>query len=142
MPFTVGGTATNPADYTITASPLTIAAGSTTGTITVTVVADAVAEPDETVIVTMGAPTNATLGATTVHTLTVSAGAGSGNVTLDFSGCPVEDRALWVGGQNGTNPWAVVTGVGNVYQFNVTSGRGGYAFVLSSGGSFSTLVQY
>ena len=36
VPFTVGGTAANPADYTITASPLTIAAGNTTATITVT----------------------------------------------------------------------------------------------------------
>jgi hypothetical protein len=73
LPFTLGGTATTPADYTITATPLTIPAGSTTGTVTVTVVADAVAEPDETVIVTLGAPTNATLGATTVHTLTIAA---------------------------------------------------------------------
>ena len=38
-----------------------------------TVVADAVAEPNETVMVTMGTPTNATLGATTVHTLTIAA---------------------------------------------------------------------
>ncbi|MFO1222630.1 MAG: Calx-beta domain-containing protein [Burkholderiaceae bacterium] len=73
VPFTVGGTATNPADYTISASPLTIAAGNTTATVTVTVVADGVAEPNETVVVTMGTPTNATLGATTVHTLTIGA---------------------------------------------------------------------
>jgi len=72
VPFTVGGTATSGADYTITASPLTIAAGSMTGTITVTVVNDAVAEPDETVIVTLGTPTNATLGTPATHTLTVA----------------------------------------------------------------------
>ncbi|MBE7425971.1 MAG: hypothetical protein HS106_07965 [Ideonella sp.] len=71
VPFTVGGTAGNPADYTISASPLTIAAGNTTATVTVTVVADGVAEPNETVVVTMGTPTNATLGQTTVHTLTI-----------------------------------------------------------------------
>jgi acylphosphatase len=142
VPFTVGGTATNPADYTISASPLTIPAGNTTGTITVTVVADGVAEPDETVIVTLGTPTNATLGATTVHTLTVSAGAGSGNVTLDFSACPVAERPLWVAGQDGSGAWAAVTGVNNVYQFNVTTGRGAYAFVLSSAGSTQTIVQF
>jgi len=72
VPYTVSGTAANPADYTVTASPLVIAAGSTTATITVTVVADGVAEPDETVIATLGTPTNATLGATTVHTLTIT----------------------------------------------------------------------
>ncbi len=102
VPFTVGGTATNPADYTITASPLVIAAGSTTATITVTVVADGVAEPDETVIVTLGTPTNAVLGATTSHTLTitgqvptvnltaavqaVSEGAGTATITAQLSG--------------------------------------------------------
>jgi hypothetical protein len=73
-------------------------------------------------------------------TLTVS-GSSSGNVTLDFSACPVADRPLWVGGQNGSDPWVAVTGVSDVYRFNVTNGRGGYAFVLSSAGSFQTLVQ-
>jgi hypothetical protein len=72
VPFTAGGTATNPSDYTMTASPITIPAGSTTGTATVTIVDDALAEADETVIVTMGAPVNAVAGATTVHTLTIN----------------------------------------------------------------------
>ena len=73
IPFTVTGTASNPADYTITASPITIPAGSTTGTVTVTIVDDAIYEiTDETVIVTMGTPTNAIKGATTVHTLTIT----------------------------------------------------------------------
>jgi hypothetical protein len=73
VPYTVGGSASDPADYTIDASPLTIPAGSTTGTVTVTVVADGVAEPDETVIVTLGSPTNATLASPSVHTLTIGA---------------------------------------------------------------------
>ena len=72
VPFTVGGTATGGTDYTITASPLTIAAGSTTGTVTVTLVDDAVSEGDETVAVTLGTPTNATLGTPATHTLTVT----------------------------------------------------------------------
>ena len=143
VPFTVGGTAANPADYTITASPVTITAGNTTGTITVTVVADGAAEPDETVIVTMGAPTNATLGATTVHTLTVLAsGGGSGNVTVDFSACPVAERPLWLAAQDGAGAWNTITGVGNVYQFNITSGRGGMAYVLVNTGDTTTTVQY
>ncbi|HBC87923.1 MAG TPA: hypothetical protein DCZ94_13295 [Lentisphaeria bacterium] len=73
VPFTVSGTAANPGDYTITTSPITIAAGSTTGTATITIVDDTAYEnPDETVIVTMGSPTNATKGTTTVHTLTIT----------------------------------------------------------------------
>jgi hypothetical protein len=73
VPFTVGGTATSGADYSITGSPITIPAGNTTGAVTVTVVPDGVVELDETVIVTLGAPTNATLGAITAHTLTIAA---------------------------------------------------------------------
>ena len=71
VPFAVSGTATG-ADYTISASPISIAAGATTGTATITITADTLDEPNETVILTMGTPTNATLGATTVHTATIT----------------------------------------------------------------------
>ncbi|OGV81812.1 MAG: hypothetical protein A3K19_26470 [Lentisphaerae bacterium RIFOXYB12_FULL_65_16] len=73
VPFTLGGTATEGggADYTITASPITITAGNLSADITITVNDDAMSEDDETVIVTMGSPTNALQGATTVHTATI-----------------------------------------------------------------------
>ncbi len=73
VPFTRGGTATEGAgaDYTTTASPLNISAGSMSASITLTVNDDDLDEDDETVIVTMGAPTNASPGATTVHTATI-----------------------------------------------------------------------
>jgi len=71
VPFTVSGSATKDVDYSITASPLTIPAGQTEGTITITIKEDTIDEPDETVIVTMGEPTNATKGTTTVHTATI-----------------------------------------------------------------------
>jgi hypothetical protein len=71
VPFTVTGTATSVVDYSITASPITITAGSLTGTTTVTITDDSIREPSETVIVTMGTPTNATAGATTVDTVTI-----------------------------------------------------------------------
>jgi len=73
VPFTVGGTATGGAtkDYTITASPLTIPAGSQSSPITITVNDDTVDETDETVIVTMGTPTGANAGSTTTHTATI-----------------------------------------------------------------------
>ncbi len=72
VPFTVTGTATGGTDYTITASPITITAGNMTGTATITITSDALDEPNETVILTMGAPTNAAQGATTVHTATIT----------------------------------------------------------------------
>jgi len=72
VPFTLGGTATSPADYTITGSPVTIPAGSTSVDITITIQPDTLDEADETAIVTMGTPTNAVPGATTVHTATLT----------------------------------------------------------------------
>lgn len=73
VPFTLSGTATGSgSDYTLnTPSPLSITAGSLTGSITFTVHNDALDEANETVVVTMGTPTNAAAGATTVHTITI-----------------------------------------------------------------------
>ena len=71
IPFTLSGTATLGSDYTATASPATITAGNTTTTITLSISEDTDIENDETIIVTMGAPTNATQGATTVYTHTI-----------------------------------------------------------------------
>jgi hypothetical protein len=67
-----GGTASNPVDYTIAASPITIPAGMTSANIVVTVKGDTLDEANETVIVGLSTPTNATLGATTTHTLTIN----------------------------------------------------------------------
>ena len=49
-----------------------IPAGTLTTTIIVTVNDDSLDENDETVVVTMDTPTNATLGATSVHTATIT----------------------------------------------------------------------
>ena len=64
------GTATSGDDYTaITAGTLTFAAGVTSDTLAVSVTGDDTAESDETVIVTLSNPSNATLsgGGTTPH---------------------------------------------------------------------------
>ena len=75
-------------------------------------------------------------------TLTVGT-AGSGNVTLDFSSCPVADRAVWVAAQNGGGPWTRVSGVGDVYNFTIGSSGGGVAYVtLGTGDASSITVQY
>jgi len=73
VPFTVSGTATGGGtDYSITASPITITAGSTTGSATITIAPDTLDENNETVILTMGTPTNGNIGTTTVHTATIT----------------------------------------------------------------------
>ena len=72
IPYTVSGSAANPADHNAAAGVLEIAAGSLSADITVTLIDDALVEGPETILLTMGIPTNAIRGATQVHTLTIS----------------------------------------------------------------------
>ena len=71
VPFTVSGTASNPLDYTITPSPVTIAAGELGATITISLVDDNSDEADETVIAIMGSPTNASPELGNTHEATI-----------------------------------------------------------------------
>ncbi|MBI5507972.1 MAG: hypothetical protein HY903_04355 [Deltaproteobacteria bacterium] len=71
VPYTVSGTALAGADFHVAAGSLTIDAGSTSGKISVSVTDDTVGETDETVVLTLGAPTHARFGARTTHTLTI-----------------------------------------------------------------------
>ena len=60
------GTATSGTDYApVSAGTLTFAAGTTSGTVTVSVTGDTAMEPDETVRLTLSGATNATLGTAT-----------------------------------------------------------------------------
>lgn len=58
---TADGTATAGSDYQAKSGTLTIPAGQTSGTITVVVNGDRLAEPNETFVVTLSSPTNATI---------------------------------------------------------------------------------
>ena len=69
--FTVGGTATSGSDYAAVSSPLVIAAGATTGTITVTPTADNTVEANETVVLTLAAGAGYVLGAPNTATGTI-----------------------------------------------------------------------
>ncbi|MFA9391983.1 MAG: PKD-like domain-containing protein [Prolixibacteraceae bacterium] len=74
VPYTLTGTATSSGggtDFSITPSPITISAGNTSATITITITGDSFVEGNETVIVTLGTPTNAASGAILVHTATI-----------------------------------------------------------------------
>ena len=72
--YTVTGTASGSGtDYTLANGTLTISAGSTNGTITIAgIIDDSIDEPNETVIVTLSNPSNATLGGDKVHTYTIT----------------------------------------------------------------------
>lgn len=71
VPFTLSGSATPGTDYTEPASPVVFPAGTTSQTIQIPLLNDAGAEPDETVILTLGTPTGAAAGPQTTHTLTI-----------------------------------------------------------------------
>ena len=68
-----GGTASGGGiDYTLTSGTLNFAIGVTTQNISLTIVNDSINEPDETIIITLSSPTNATLGTQISHTHTIS----------------------------------------------------------------------
>lgn len=72
VPYALSGTATPGSDVTIPASPLVIAAGSTNALLPISIIDDTAPESDETLVVTLGTPTNALLSASaTVYALTI-----------------------------------------------------------------------
>ena len=71
--MTIGGTATGSGtDYTLSAGTLTFNPGETSKNISPTIVDDALTEVDETILVDINNPGNATLGANTNHTYTIN----------------------------------------------------------------------
>lgn len=73
IPFNVlPGTAFSPADFSVSASPLTILAGQTTANIAVTIVNDSLDEANESFSLSLSSPTNAVLGTTTSHSFTIT----------------------------------------------------------------------
>lgn len=91
-----GGTATAGSDYSLAAGTLTIAAGMRHGCITMPIVADTVAEPWETVVVTLSNPTNATLGTMASYTYTIMDNDGGGPVMAVQGGVVVSRTAAQV----------------------------------------------
>jgi hypothetical protein len=75
-------------------------------------------------------------------TLTVNTSGGGGAITWDFSGCPVNQRPVWLAAQDGSGPWTVVTPVNNVYSYNFSSNRGGLTYVLNTTTSSDIEVYY
>jgi Zn-dependent metalloprotease len=71
VPFTVGGTATNVTDYRLSARAFVIPAGSSSGIVTLQPVNDGAKEPTETVVLTLGSPTNATLSGGSIVTISL-----------------------------------------------------------------------
>ena len=71
VPFSVAGTATNDGDYNINSSTIIIPAGNSQGVILLDLNQDNLDEVDETVILNLDSPTNATVGETSTSTVTL-----------------------------------------------------------------------
>ncbi|MFH1444250.1 MAG: Calx-beta domain-containing protein [Candidatus Peregrinibacteria bacterium] len=114
VPYTISGasTATLDSDYgVITGSPLILAPGETSTGIILNLTDDALGEDSETIILTLGDPTNATLGSTGTLTLTLTSDdtpevsfqsgsltlsetSGTVSVTLTLSGSSARDITI------------------------------------------------
>lgn len=92
IPFSLGGSALTPDDYSIvSANPLVLAPGATTGTIQISLVDDASTEPDETIELTLQLPTGVTLGTTLTHTVTVNDNDETRKVEFDVAAVDVAE---------------------------------------------------
>lgn len=93
--YTVTGTATNGSDFTLASGAIVITAGNTSGTISLPISDDTVEELNETIIITLSAPVNSTLGTDIVFTYTI--------IDNDLYGCDgpggvgdATNNKLWV----------------------------------------------
>ena len=146
--YAVTGTATGSGtDYTLADGTLTISAGSTTGTITIAgIIDDSIDEPNETVIVTLSNPSNATLGSDDAHTYTITDN--ESTPTIDFnttssSGAEsVSSKAITVdlsgtSSQNVTVDYAITgTATGSGTDYTLANGT----LTISSGSTSGTIT--
>ena len=146
--YAVTGTATGSGtDYTLANGTLTINAGNTSGTITIaSIVNDSLDEANETVIVTLSNPSNATLGSDDVHTYTITdndnAPVVDFNATSSNGAESVSSKALTVdlsaaSGQNVTVDYAVTgTATGSGTDYTLANGT----FTISAGSTSGTIT--
>lgn len=90
---TISGTATNPADYTLSKTSFTIGVGKSADTIIVTVIDDAVVESSETIIGTLSSPSGATVGAPAAATITINDNDGPPALSISASSASVSEAA-------------------------------------------------
>ncbi|MBN1674519.1 MAG: SUMF1/EgtB/PvdO family nonheme iron enzyme, partial [Kiritimatiellae bacterium] len=88
----LSGSAAEGSDYTVTATNIVLAAGTTNGSVTLTGVNDALDEEDETVVADIDAVVNGTEGTPNQVTATVADDDPSPSVTLGLSGSPLAEN--------------------------------------------------
>ena len=146
--YAITGTATGSGtDFTLANGTLTINAGATTGTITIaSIVNDSLDEANETVILTLSSPGNATLGSDDVHTYTINdndnAPVVDFNATSSNGAESVSSKAITVdlsaaSGQNVTVNYAITgTATGSGTDFTLANGT----LTINAGATTGTIT--
>ena len=84
IPVTIGGSATLGADFTVSGEQIVVADGRN-GSLTISILADTESDAQETISITLGEPTNASLGAISQRTLTIIEGNVAPQLNLSVS---------------------------------------------------------
>ena len=125
-----------PAGLTVTPNPASVATGSTTATLNVAVAASTAAG---TYPITITGSGTGVSNQTATLSVTVTA-ATSNSASWQFC---ASNAPLWFAVQDGTGAWTRVTPTNNTFSFNITSTKGGVAYVQSAaGGSFTLTVLF
>jgi hypothetical protein len=129
---------TLPPGVTALLNPRTVTA--TTATLTLT--ASRAAATGAARVTVTGAGTGvASQSASVTVNVTPAGGAPAGNVSVAF--CPITGTPLWVAFRDGSAPWVLSTESNGSYTGQVSSGRGGLAYVVARpGGGFELNVRY
>ena len=145
--YAVTGTATGSGtDYTLANGTLSICAGATSGTITIgSIINDSLDEANETVIVTLSNPSNASLGSDDAHTYTITVNDSSPVVDFELTSSSwlesVSTKALTVdlsavSGQNVTVDYTVTgTATGSGTDYTLANGT----LTINAGASTGTI---
>jgi hypothetical protein len=128
-----------PTGVTASFNPASVASTGTTSTLTLT--ASATATVGAAPLTITGTATGAS-NQTASFALTVQSNPGAGN-TVSVAFCPATGNPMWVAFQDGTGPWTRATANNGVYSTQVSSGRGGIAYVTTTAtGGIQTTVRY
>lgn len=118
----------SPASVTGPTSTVTIsvAGGTSAGVVQLTIRANATGHAEQT--------------ATIALTITSGGGGGGGNVTWAF--CESYGLPLWAAAQDGSGAWTRITPTGQNYAFQVSSAKGGIAYVIPKGSGTELRIFY
>ena len=112
--FSVGGTATSGSDFTSIGASVTIPAGATSATITVTPINDTAVESDETVVVTLSANAAYTVGSSSSATITIASDDVPATGIIATPSCVVSTGARTVSSPSGAGRGTATIGSASI----------------------------